>query len=195
MAFAPSGKWPPGAPFPITGTWASTEPTDTFVGSAAAVSPIGTMRDFDLVPAAWFFTADGAQPGTIIDWFDRDLLAPIIGPWASTEHPDIFAGAGTATEIGVNTLRDFDDVLSAWFFNENSAQSNTIIDWFDRDLVLPIPPGPSGTWHSTEGTDIFDAHGGTLGGSWHSTEADDRFAASGYPQVIGSWHSTEADDI
>ena len=72
--------------------------------------------------------------------------------------------------------------------------SYTVANWgMIVGAITPTSGPPTGTWHSTEATDMMAFPGGVLGGSWHSTEyIDTADFVGGHPN--GPWHSTEAAD-
>ena len=120
---------------------------------------------------------------------------------------DVSTGAKYTSGIDLASQQE-NEILLQGTFKSLSGTFN------DGDLCyVTYAPDATGTWHSTEGTDILDCEvlpftttgtwvstEGTdvlycnlAGGPWHSTEGTDSLSCTG-GLVGGSWHSTEAKD-
>ncbi len=119
--------------------------------------------------------------------------------------------ANPATNTGGHPLNTASALFPyRWFQNNPGTETINSGDVADGDpaFTYAVPAGftawglsasPTGTWISTEATDIFSARGypGYPGvvGDLAATGSPDVFAAVGSPAVIGTWASTENPDI
>ena len=103
------GEFPVGGPpYPITGTWASTEAKDTF---AAAGVPSAATGAWHSTEAKDTFAAAGVPSAATGVWASteaKDIFAAagvveavnIFGEWASIERPDYFTASGLSYDFG-----------------------------------------------------------------------------------------------
>lgn len=169
--FGAIGEFPiSGPPQPISGTWASTETTDTF----AAVG--------SLLGGVWA-SVEGITAGVIdiTEFFDVNgghielKLTTVAG----------LVNGSTITVRGV-TL----EPLANGTWTISLSFGNFV------DLIGSPPPNNQGTTSAgtaSWGEDLFNATGSLIGGKWESIEAKDLFNAIG-SLIGGKWTSVEAKD-
>jgi hypothetical protein len=106
---------------PVTGTWASTEATDTFVGGGFPGFFFGVVGDLLSTEAPDAFNAAGYQPvsAIMISVENADVFAalghqPLTGTFNTTEAADIFAAIGLGRgEAGVFITTEHADIFAA----------------------------------------------------------------------------------
>lgn len=177
----------------VTGTWASTEATDTCSASGGVLG--GSWASTEVKDA--FAGAGGVLSGTWASTETADTFAgagypKLTGTWASTEAANVFAGSGGLLGGSWHSTEATDTFAGAGAPNVNAAWASTeATDAFDAEGPVQV----IGTLAVTEAIDVF---AGTVApnsvGSWASTEAKDVWAGTGYPKLRGAWASTEVKD-
>lgn len=114
-----------------------------------------------------------SSPWTIeIDMHVGNAAVNSTATWASTEAPDVFAGAGgiLGGSWGSTEAKDV--------FAGTGAQGSAIV----------------GSLAATEAKDVFAGVAGLVGGSLGAVESPDLMSSIGYPALLAAWASTEAPD-
>jgi len=104
-------------------------------------------------------------------------------------------GADIQPSLG-STSGDFAVITDALIGLDSSTTSGVTGTWASTEAtdVFSGKSAPLGTWASTEATDVFSGKSAPLG-TWASTEAADTFAGAGYPKLTATWASTDNKDV
>lgn len=179
----------------IGGSWASTEAKDVFAGSGGTVGGSWASTEAkDTVNFSVVFTPYGAWHSTeAADVFAGAGYPKLTGSWAITEAADVFAGAGGTLGGSWHSTEAADTFAGAGYPKLTGSWASTEA----KDIInFQVFFCPYGAWHSTEATDAFAAQGaGQVIGTMAVTEAKDVFAGAVAPNAIATWASTEAHDV
>ena len=212
-----------------TPAWSGGNPDSWTTAFCAVLSCFSISSPFDnnvSLPASNFNTSSAVPPTVTFSTSQADDLIVAFTTRANTFGASTPAGwtnegngGGNGGANGSFVTIDYKSV-STTQSSATYAESSATTDKSWTTLVLAFTADssagpPSGTWHSTEGTDTFSGHGGLLGGTWSSTEAKDSasmagfvpingtwavtgtkdtMSSSGYPELIGSWASIDIKD-